>query len=546
MGLKRYCGSTSDGGVGDGGAPAAHLAQRGRNNSSLGLFIGLELEDAGVDWALAAQDGDHPVQASASSVVTVSGRFNIRLPAVLAEGAAGNQWTLWRDRNDDVAGTVSINRDARVVHLVGNGTLTVREWEALLVAEEFTDADISYVGVGGGVAWPFSSGRASLKFSGGVDGDPIEGEIDTTTKTVRITYRDNSTLQQIADALDGSSAGTATLRAKGIHGTNMSSRPVDAPFDNVPFREYYAKGAVASDDDTRQLQGSPSNAAAVRSVQQVLVAYGRFADSELINGSPPDAGFGFNDVWGMTIESGTNWELDPTVAEGAGGGSLWRTESTAIWFFDQWLIGAEAKTRVPAGATLYATDDTGANASEVPPAGWTHFGLRRPDGGVVWLPKSRVPASKRLIWNLTSNFTATGNYKHLVAQPYPDLADYQFIEIRGQIFNALWQPTWEAGVLVPADEILTAAEVTGLYGDEQDRSLRVYLGSTNAQGTDRIQQWEIISDASGYTYTSMGWGFRQTIRFEHNTPELPAKKIRAIGLRGGGLGSGNLRIYGIP
>ena len=297
--------------------------------------------------------------------------------------------------------------------------------------------------------------------------------------------------------------------------------------------------------------GTSGDAGAVmagRAVQQHLVAYGRFLDSELVNGLPPDAPFQFADGSGASFSStGSGWTFDPAanfLADDSLGG-LWRTEASAHYLFGAWYVGAQSKERVSPGATLFATDSAGTGASETPPDGWTHFGLRRLNGDVVWVPRATTPLTKDLIFNLTNNFSAAGDYKHLV-NPHRNLDNFQFLEIAFLTFNSSWEPNWETSILVPVDRLITAPEITGLYSMHEDRSLRVWAGSEDGGGNERLSHWEILPDASGYTYTSLGWGFRQTVRFEHDAADLPTRMLRSVGFRGGGIGSGNIKMYLIP
>ena len=103
-------------GTGEAGVPAAHLRQSGNNN--LGLFIGLEHESAGVDWALQAIlrtpiSSTLPKASFASTAV--GGRLELSLPerfirpsTVISGGAADNRWQFRLTRGqEEVIGVVA-------------------------------------------------------------------------------------------------------------------------------------------------------------------------------------------------------------------------------------------------------------------------------------------------------------------------------------------------------------------------------------------------------------------------------------------------------
>ena len=158
-------------------------------------------------------------------------------------------------------------------------------------------------------------------------------------------------------------------------------------------------------------------AQSTRRYPQQVIVLGRFTDASLVGGVPPTApDVLFDDVSGPTFAAaGGPWSL-PAMGVPAGVNPLWRAEASFRYLDSQaaWGHGPWIYSRQESGALLFATNGSGRDASDVPPANWTHFAYRYDDGSLSsWIRRGLDPVVEDHLfytyrnWG-TTNFTANG------------------------------------------------------------------------------------------------------------------------------------------
>ena len=195
---------------------------------------------------------------------------------------------------------------------------------------------------------------------------------------------------------------------------------------------------------------------------------------------------------GLFLGTGTAgpWYLSPNLAQNNAGVPVWETRARAVplndggGLYDISVI--QVKRRLTEdGAILYALDDTGRGAAEVPPANWTHFSIRRPDGmRGPWIPKVQPPQSERMLFAIANSFRVARRYDLPADIGTFRLTDYRWLE--GRIINytagyaaatyrggGAFLPTALADTVPPAE----AAQWANQYG--LNRIYRVALGGPN-------------------------------------------------------------------
>ena len=254
-------GGGGTGAGGSGGVPAAHLEQVAGSQGAqdLGLFIGLEHAEAGVDWRLvkAVRDTD-ATQATLRWSDNVNG-VTVTIPASVASGVDGNEWGI----NFAFGSSNSAVLDAANKRL--NLTAANASWSWATVAATinavWTGAAVVF-GSGGATAGSLSSQR----FSGGAAPEAIGAEIDETNKLITIKYAAADTLQQIKDALDEFTLTNARLVANEIAETNLTLAAEDpATPRHIPFDGFYAAGQAP---DTEPGPGIDAEARAAAAAAQ--------------------------------------------------------------------------------------------------------------------------------------------------------------------------------------------------------------------------------------------------------------------------------------
>ena len=202
-------------------------------------------------------------------------------------------------------------------------------------------------------------------------------------------------------------------------------------------------GSVAAIPSSSPTPSSPpSTGYANIHVEQWVTAFGAFQDSALgAGGEPPDAPFGMSRTLGVFLGSGTGgpWHLSPNLAQNSVGVPVWETRARAAPLNDGSglydISATQVKRRLTeAGAILYALDDIGTGAAEEPPANWTHFSIRRPDGRRgPWIAKVQPPQSSRMLFAIANSFRVARRYDLPSEIGTFRLSEYRYLE--GRIIN---------------------------------------------------------------------------------------------------------------
>ena len=251
---RRGAGSGGGPGTGGGGIPAALLRQSGEN--ALGLFIGLERQEAGPDWFLAkAERNSDGVQATVRWSDNVNGVV-VTIPASVASGAAGNEWRI--NSQQGSSNSAVVDTAAKTLTL----TAASASWSWATVAATIN-------AVWSGAAVTFGSGGAtagalgSQQFSGGTPPEEIGATVDAAAKTVTLRYISTDTLQQIKDAIDGFEIDSETrLLATEVAGTNLSATARAPGSNSRTFTEFYGSGQRPGDLEAVDPQARAAAAAA--------------------------------------------------------------------------------------------------------------------------------------------------------------------------------------------------------------------------------------------------------------------------------------------
>ena len=281
------------------------------------------------------------------------------------------------------------------------------------------------------------------------------------------------------------------------------------------------------------LQSSPSSGAStIRNLPHTVISYGRFLDSALVNGNPPSAPqVIFNDNVGPIWTVGDAWtSLSAGIPTGAN--PLWRAEQVARWDGFAWTLSLPVYSRVSDDSTLFATSDAGANASTTPPANWTHFAFRLPDGSLSpWIERNQSPQALRLLWHITDTFQHNpSGVRRVMPAPF-DLNHYRYIELRVRnYFPGTYNLRWESSARLAASTIETVGPNTD--GLAQGRAYRVF-------------QFGSLAARVGEKYTPNGLDTDNFV-LEFEASSSTSRTVTALKFLSGGTGGGSLSIIGVP
>ena len=281
------------------------------------------------------------------------------------------------------------------------------------------------------------------------------------------------------------------------------------------------------------LQASPSGSAStIRNLPHNIISYGRFLDSALVNGNPPSAPqVIFNDDVGPIWTVGDSWgSLSAGIPTGSN--PLWRAEQTARWDGFSWVISLPVYTRVASDSVLFATSDAGANASTTPPANWTYFAFRLPDGSLSpWIEREQSPQALRLLWHITDTFQHNpSGVRRVMPNPF-NLNDYRYIEFRVRnYFAGTYNLRWESSARLATGTIETIGPNTD--GLSQGRAYRIF-------------QFGSLVARVGEKYTPNGLGTDNFV-IEFEASSSTSRTITAIKFLSGGTGGGSVSIIGVP
>lgn len=230
MVLRRYpkAGEAVEGEGGSArGLPAAFLRQD--NNNNLGLYIGVEYDDAGPDWKLekvARDPAGIPATARITDNVNV---LTVRLPTQY--GYTGEGWRIVANAGATTAAAVDAAN--KRINITTAADQSFNSMAALLNGVLGSGA-ATVTGSGGAtisrlIDTGFSRGRAPGIFM----------TVDEAAKTVTINYLSTDTMQEIKDAINADTSVRA--HAVEVAGTNMGRAPNAPGSSDRPFTEYYGK-----------------------------------------------------------------------------------------------------------------------------------------------------------------------------------------------------------------------------------------------------------------------------------------------------------------
>ena len=222
---------TGTGGVG-GAVAAARAFLRHRNLSTAeyrdgewrGALIGYSRATA--EWTLATRVPAAVTPAEAV-VGSATAGMTVKLPTLLATGAAGNGWTF----NFGVSSSLAIayNPDARTLTLSHNG----HTWTQIAARLNGQFGAGTAVAVGGAGVAPTSI--TPVVFAGGADAESVGAEVDDPNKVLTVLHNTADQFSAIVASINGVKVAEGTISAHLIHGTSATGRPSDPPQTGIRF-----------------------------------------------------------------------------------------------------------------------------------------------------------------------------------------------------------------------------------------------------------------------------------------------------------------------
>ena len=280
-----------------------------------------------------------------------------------------------------------------------------------------------------------------------IDGRDVIVEIADGNRSTEVRFTAKQLLgKQRQNAAPGNAAQALTKAFAKVDGNTPLESNVDylnvwLGADNETLYVRFDRGGpydikirqIAYDGDTSRsgFAGGSGQAADGTPRPYTVRFFARFADAALVDGNPPsDPVISISDAGVSLTEDPYYWNPNEPAGDAPRWEVLTQIYYNAGWSHRGWSY---RRTNPADGAVRYATDEHGANASETPPAGWTHFAERNELGGLgPWIARGGQPDRQTTLFSFHANWEVTGLSSVLRAtglnvSPEINLDDYQDI-----------------------------------------------------------------------------------------------------------------------